>query len=402
MNENTPPLPRIESVTIRGFRSLANVDNLKLPQLTVLIGANGSGKSNFIRFFHMLSEMLYGHNLQRWVALNGGGDDQLFMGARTTPKMDAEISIETPEGFSEYRFSLEHATAGDKLVFVDEACRFRYSHGAASALEANWHGLHSGGQEVALLSLIQPPKIINVGVVNPDTGKVFIRPHKSHIYAAGIIIKTLRYGTVFQFHDTSDKAYVRLSWDVTDNAWLRPDGGNLAPILLKLQEVDIARYKLIVKQIGRVLPSFDDFVLQPNGPKVQLRWRGKYSDKTFGTHLTSDGSLRLFCLLTLLNLPQEMLPEVIFLDEPELGLHPHAISLVSTMLKRLSHKHQVIIATQSPYMVDCFNLESIVVADLEGGATVLKNLTREQYQQWLDDEYHVSDLWLKDVIGGTP
>lgn len=396
MAENTPPLPRIESLSIRGFRSLASVENLKLPQLTVLIGANGSGKSNFIRFFHMLSEMLYGHNLQRWIALNGGGDDQLFMGAKRTPKMDAEISIETPEGFSEYRFALEHVTAGDKLVFVDEACRFRHSHGAASSLETNWHSLDAGGQEAAL-SLIRASKVLR----SADTGR-FLKLEKSLVCAADTIIKTIRYGAVFQFHDTSDKAHVRLSWDVTDNAWLRPDGGNLAPILLRLQEIDVARYKLILKQINRVLPTFDDFVLQPNGPKLQLRWRGKYSDKTFGTHLTSDGSLRLFCLITLLNLPKEMLPAVIFLDEPELGLHPHAISLVSTMLKRLSHRHQVIIATQSPYMVDCFDLENIIVADLKGGATMLRSLTREQYQQWLDDEYHVSDLWLNDVIGGTP
>jgi predicted ATPase len=131
-----------------------------------------------------------------------------------------------------------------------------------------------------------------------------------------------------------------------------------------------------------------------------LRWRSRHSDKTFGPNLTSDGSLRLFCLLTLMNLPDEMLPDVMFFDEPELGLHPHAITLVAAMLKRLSQSRQVFIATQSPYMVDCFELENIIVADENHGATRLRLLPREQYQAWLDDDYLLSEIWLKDPVGG--
>jgi predicted ATPase len=143
----------------------------------------------------------------------------------------------------------------------------------------------------------------------------------------------------------------------------------------------------------------EDFVLEPVAGKVLLRWKSKFSDKVFGAHLTSDGSLRLFCLLTVLSLPDERLPDMLFFDEPELGLHPHAITLVSEMLKRVAQTRQVFIATQSPYMVDCFDLENIVVAEAEDGATTLRNLPKEQYQQWLDDDYLLSDIWLKTPVG---
>lgn len=366
---------RIASVTVRGFRSLANIENLELPQLTVLIGANGAGKSNFIRFFDMLGWMLRGQNLQEFIARNGGGDDQLFMGARITPNIKAEINIESSNKLtSSYRFSLTHISAGDSLIFTDEAYRYNQPKNP-------WYSLKSNGKEARIVEITSA---------------------KVHNTAALAVINALKNCVIHQFHDTSDKALINLPWDINDHIQLRPDGANLAPILLRLQDTDIARYKLIVRQIARVLPTFGDFVLQPAYGKVELRWRGKCSDKTFGAHLTSDGSLRLFCLITLLNLPKESLPSVIFLDEPELGLHPHAITLVSAMLKRLAHEHQVIIATQSPYMVDCFDLENVIVADLKDGATSLRNMRREDYQQWLDDEYQVSDLWLKEIIGGTP
>ena len=86
---------RIESVSIRGFRSLADFKITELPNAAVLIGANGSGKSNFIRFFEMMSWMLRSRNLAEFIERQGGADDQLFRGNRTTPRMDAEISLRT-------------------------------------------------------------------------------------------------------------------------------------------------------------------------------------------------------------------------------------------------------------------------------------------------------------------
>ncbi len=367
---------QIERVSIHGFRSLAQVDDLQLPALTVLIGANGAGKSNFIRFFEMLGWMLRAQNLQDWIRRRGGGDDQLFMGARHTPRMSAEIRIRTDKGANDYRFVLSHATAGDALVFDEE--EYRYSSTDLGTV-AHWSRLPPGAREAGLVEAAQDPA------------------NKT----ARVIVGLLKRCITYQFHDTSSNAHIQRAWDQSDNVWLRSDGANLAPVLLRLQEEDIKRYKLIVRQVARVLPGFADFELQPAFGKVALRWRGAFGDKTFGAHLTSDGSLRLFCLLTLLNLSSDALPDVLFIDEPELGLHPHAVALVAEMLKRLSHSRQVFVATQSPYMVDCFDLENIIVADTKEGATSLRHLPKDKYQSWLDDDYRLSDLWLKDVVGAA-
>lgn len=369
----TPPTRtnRIRSVTIEGFRSLKNIRNLELPPLTVLIGANGAGKSTLIRFFELLSWMLKAKNLQEFVLRHGGGDDQFFMGARKTPHIHAELCLDTEKGQNDYRFDLAHISAGDSVMVMNEA--YRYSaHDIPT--KAKWTEIDAVGKESSLLD----------------------QTHKT----AKTIVNLLRQCSTYHFHDTSINAAIHNRWDVTDSFRLRSDGGNLAAVLLDLRKTDGKRYELIVKQINRVLPTFKDFVLEEEAGKVLLRWVGRQSDKIFGSHLTSDGSLRLFCLLTLLNLPPDRLPDVMFFDEPELGLHPHAITLVAEMFKRLSKKRQIFIATQSPYLVDCFELENIIVANANNGETLLRNLPREQYQEWLDDEYQLSDIWLKQAVGG--
>ncbi|WP_338416265.1 AAA family ATPase [uncultured Sphaerotilus sp.] len=377
--DNTPastPAPklqgRIAKVSIQGFRSLRQIESLELPQLAVLIGANGAGKSTLIQFFEMLSWMLKAQHLQEFVLRHGGGDDQFFMGARQTPAIHAEIQLETPAAFNDYRFSLTHLSANDTVMVSGEA--YRHSDKSKPTV-ARW-------QEI------------------PDSSKEAVLPTKAST-TAKTICHLLRQCTTYQFHDTSDKASIRMRWDVTDAVRLRSDGGNLASVLLTLRENHFKRYQLVVRQIQRVLPTFKEFVLEPNYGKVDLRWIGQHSDKVFGPHLTSDGSLRLFCLLTLLNLPPDQLPDVMFFDEPELGLHPHAITLVAETLKRLSKNRQIFIATQSPYLVDCFELENIIVASANNGETVLRHLSRAHYQRWLDDEYQLSDIWLQQATGGV-
>ena len=107
---------RLESVSVRGFRSLADVELSDLGDATVLIGANGSGKSNVIRFFEMLSWMLRSQNLEQFVALQGGADDQLFMGNKVTPRMEADIRLATPDGVNEYSFALSYGGPGPVRV----------------------------------------------------------------------------------------------------------------------------------------------------------------------------------------------------------------------------------------------------------------------------------------------
>jgi predicted ATPase len=290
--------------------------------------------------------------------------------------MAAEITVETEQGTNEYRMALTHV-APDSLAFAEEAFRFS-RHGRNTS--SSWVDLPMPAQESGL----------------PDAAADNSQRAQR---TARTVLYLLRNCATFQFHDTSAKASLNMRWDESEAARMRTDGGNLAPILLHLSREQPRRYQLITRQIQRVLPVFEDFELEPTSGKVLLRWRAKNSDKTFGPHLTSDGSLRLFCMFTLLNLPDDMLPDVLMIDEPELGLHPHAIALTADMIKSLAVHRQVFIATQSPLMVDAFELENILVASLEGAATKLTPMDQHDYRSWLADDYLPSDLWLKEPVG---
>ncbi len=372
----------VEYIRIQGFRSLADVEITGLPMATVLIGANGSGKSNFIRFFEMLNWMTRSRRLGEFVERHGGADDQLCGGNRVTPRMEAEIRLRTDGGRNDYRFALSYGSP-DRFFFSEESFRFNSNH---FTREANWQSFESGHREAKIVEVAQSPQ--EHPGFNPNI--------------ASVIVRMLRNCAVYQFHDTSDASNFKNNWDVGENNQLRSHGGNLAAVLYRLEQEDIRRYEFICRQIGRILPGFDRFTIEESYGKVALRWKAKWTDKTFGAHLTSDGSLRFFALVTLLNLPPEMLPDVLLLDEPELGLHPKAVDLVGGMINSLATERQVIVATQSPLLVDAFDLDGIITLELREGKTEFRKLDKENYQIWLEKGISPGELWRQNFLGGRP
>lgn len=379
MNE----LTRVESVTVRGFRSLADVELCGLGNTNVLIGANGAGKSNFIRFFEMLRWMLRTRKLDEYVQRNGGADDQLFGGSKITREIHAEIQVKTRQGRNDYKFTLSRAHP-NRFIFTEEAYRFSRSSSDFES-QAPWQNLEIGGTEARITDAAQSS---NSHEENPQTARA--------------IVNLLTNCNVYQFHDTSDSSRFKSSSETGDNKIFRSHGGNLASILFRLEQEDVKRFDRICRQIRRVLPVFDRFQIEEQHGKVDLRWKAKGSDTTYGAHLTSDGSLRFFALVTLLNLPSHMLPNVLLLDEPELGLHPAAITIIGGMINSLASEKQVIVATQSPLLVDSFSLETIWVLDLDKGKTKFSKRTASEFDHWLDESYTAGDLWQKNLLGGRP
>ena len=365
---------KIEAIRIKGFRSLAEVELTELPDATVMIGANGSGKSNFMRFFDLLSWMLRARKLQEFVERQGGADDQLFGGSKQTPVIEAGLKIRTEAGLNEYHFTLAYAHP-ERFIFTDE--RYRFSR-ADWDTKASWKPLESPHAEARILE-------------------------KRHIdTTANVIVSLLNNCAVYQFHDTSDGSNFNNKCDVEDNNFLRSHGGNLAAVLYRLEHEDIKRYELICRQINRILPVFDRFAIEESYGRVSLRWKAKWTEKSFGAHLTSDGSLRFFALVTLLNLPPEMLGGVLLLDEPELGLHPAAVNLIGSMVKSVAEERQVIVATQSPLFVDSFDLDEFLVLELSEGRSKFRKLELERYRAWLDDGFTTGEMWQKNLLGGRP
>lgn len=364
----------LSRLDLSGFKSIQHLVGLELRPLNVLIGANGAGKSNLISFFKLLNSMSdTPGNLQLYVGKSGGANLLLHDGASMTPHLAAACSFTTAYGVNEYRFRLVHA-AGDTLVFAEES--FRYS--AHKDNNTAWVELGAGHREAQISS-------------RAEQGDA----------TAQAIRTLLQRCVVYQFHNTAATARIRQRWNIEDNWWLKEDAANLAPVLLRLQQNHPQYYARIVATIRQIAPFFADFELTPVGNALLLQWRERDSDLVFGAHQASDGTLRVMALVTLLLQPQESLPGLIMLDEPELGLHPFAINVIAGLLTSAATHTQVCLATQSTTLIDYFTPEDIIIVDRPDRASAFRRLAPAQLDTWLDD-YSLAELWEKNVFGGRP
>lgn len=365
----------LKKLRLSGFKSIATnefAQTITFDDINIIIGPNGSGKTNLISFFKMLNHMMTGA-LQTYIGKNGTSENLLFFGSKKTPILSASLEFKNDSNIDIYDFSLVKSIQ-DTLIFSEE--------------RITWNGKNiplSGGQRESFLlsnELEPAPRIVK-----------------------SLLMKC----RVFQFHDTSENSHIRNSGDINNNNYLFHDGGNVAAILylLKNKKEYYAYYRRIVSFVRMVVPQFDDFVLEPqnlNENYIRLRWKQKgEAEYVFGAEQLSDGSLRFIALATLFLQHPDLLPRVIVIDEPELGLHPQAIDILATMMRMASKNAQVIVATQSARLLDSFSPEKIIIAehDKQNNCSVYKRLSTEELSDWLE-EYSLSELWEKNIFGGQP
>ena len=391
---------KLASISLGGFKTIASLDTLSLDSLTILIGPNGSGKTNFIAFFRMLQRMMSDRaNLPLYVGQHGGASKLLHDGPETTEEIGAILEMKTPIGDNHYCFRLLYA-AGDALIFQNE--HHQYSHDEDEDDEPQHWIAHELGPSTPHLL---PDDEQNVQDLQRISGVAIDEPrlltHAEHDEDTRITCEFLRGIRVHQFHSTSATARIRTKWSLRDSRYLKEDGANLAPVLLRLREERTSHYRRIVDTIRLMLPFFSDFELESDHDHVLLSWSERNSDQIFDVSQASDGMLRMIALVTLLLQPEEDLPDMLILDEPELGLHPYAITVIGGLIRALSTKVQIIVATQSTSFVDCFDPGDVVVVERHGRASTFRRLDTAVLSEWLND-YSVSELWEKNVIGGRP
>jgi predicted ATPase len=215
-------------------------------------------------------------------------------------------------------------------------------------------------------------------------------------------LDAMRSWQVFHFHDTSAQAGAKQKQPLDDNDLLRFDGSNIAPFLYRLKTVEPDHYRRIVESIRLVAPFFHDFDLRPdrlNPDRIQLEWRQVGSDQYFNAHSLSDGTLRFICLSTLLLQPEP--PSVVVIDEPELGLHPFAITQLADMFRATATSHQLIVSTQSVTLLNQLDAEDVIVTEQRDGSSSFSRPEWDDLHAWLG-EYALGDLWEKNVLGGRP
>jgi predicted ATPase len=357
----------VKSLTITGYKSIRQLRDFELTNLNVLIGANGAGKSNFINLFRMLAEMVE-QNLQVYVSTQGGPDALLHFGRNITDKLHAEFYFDS----NGYLFDLI-PTNDNRLIFESEKSWFKGVFYSSSPSVT----LGRGHDESRLKTA-------------PDKYSPYVR-------------KSVTNWRVYHFHDTGEKAKVKQPHPANLNLRLQIDAANLAAYLRMLYLKHNSHYQRIVDTIRLVAPFFGDFIHRSGEPEfVELEWMQKGKpDMPFKAHILSDGTLRFICLATLLLQPIKLLPDTILIDEPELGLHPYAISVLADIFKQVAEERQLIISTQSVELVNELSPEDIIVVDQEDDASIFKRFTSKQLSSWLE-EYSMGELWKQNVLGGRP
>jgi predicted ATPase len=369
----------IKKLTIEGFKSIQKLEDFEFLSLNVLIGANGAGKSNFVGFFRLLRELIE-QRLQRAIATEGGADACLYLGPKITQKLVAKLYF----GNNGYEFELV-PTADNRLIFADEATDF-----SGQLMSHIRKSLGSGHAEAKLKDH------------KDDAGK------RGRYGVPHYVFDAVSNWVVYHFHDTSSTAGVRRQGPINDNEFLRPNAENLAAFLYRIRETDAHSYERIRDVVRLAAPFFDDFKLRPvatNPELIQLEWLQKDSDYPFRASQLSDGTLRFICLATALLQP--LTPSTMLFDEPELGLHPYALTLLANLFQQAAQSfgdyisRQVIVSTQSAPLLNEFGPEGVIIVERSQGQSTFRRLKRDDLSEWLN-EYALGELWQKNVLGGRP
>lgn len=365
---------KLTHISISGFKSFGSNENsldLDLKDINIIIGTNGAGKSSFISFFKMLNHITT-EALQLYIGKNGGAENILHYGSKKTPLIKSSLTFEKLGFKNIYQFTLAKSVK-DSLIFLEEKIN---TNGNEKEL--------AGGQKESILYA------------------------ESQNYVGANAIKTiLSQCRAYQFHDTSEFSHIRNSANINNNRYLFDDGGNLAAYLFRLQQQYPKYFDRIVSRIRYAVPQFGKFDLSPdplNPSSIKLNWKSTLdNDYILGPEHLSDGSIRFIALATLFLQPPELLPNIILIDEPELGLHPQVIDLLASMIKECAQHAQIVVATQSPRLLDSFDPEQAIVAETNTttGSSNFKRLKEDDLNDWLE-EYSLSEIWEKNIIGGQP
>lgn len=355
----------MDSISVKGYKSFKDI-KVPLNKINILIGSNGSGKSNFLSVFELLGKA-YDGRLAMYVAQSGGVDKLLHNGRKVTDK----IRIETKENQNSYQLNLMESDG--TLIVEDEKLGY-------SSRPGFWTYIY--------INQFKPETALK-GYIGATRGD-YIKSYMSQIKK-------------FHFHDTGSKSPFTGESNIVNDAYvLYSQGDNLAAFLYDVKNKHPMVYTRMVRVIQSVAPFFHDFYLVPNEQgNIRLQWQNKYSEMIFGPNDLSDGTIRFIALTVLFMQPN--LPKVIVIDEPELGLHPIAIEKLAGLIKIASQRGtQVIAATQSAELISNFEPQDILTVNQHDGNTEIVRLDADSLSEWLN-EYTIGDLWKQRIIrGGQP
>ncbi len=397
---------RLLELTVKGFRSLKDV-SWNPGALNVVIGPNGTGKSNLIRMLELISVSAQGR-LSKYIQRMGGMEPLVWDGISDSISFEFKTSPLAKER-DEERESLTYRVL---MARLGKGSSYRIEN----ELLANYYRVLKNNH-LEPFKFLERQKLF--ARIFDENERTLIAPEESVVeeetllsMAAGPFTNN-KYITQFQkeitkwsvYHDlhVNHDAVIRQPTITRPEKRVTPDGQNLISVLHTLYTGD-RNFKNAINMAMRAAfgNDFEELVFPPaSDQRIQLRIRWKTLQREQSASELSDGTLRFLFLLTVLASPEPA--PVIAIDEPETGLHPSMFPIIAEHSMEATKRAQVIFTTHSPQFLDAFANEKITtsVVKWENGETILKTLDKDSLKYWLN-EYSLGTLFnsgeLEDLL----
>lgn len=377
---------------IKNFRSLANVP-LKTESLNILFGPNGAGKSTLLDTIWFIRDCAI-RGVDAASSFRNHGIGMLWDGADE----DYNISILLETESAKYEVSFGYSS-GRIEPFVGENL-YSKKHNISlidrkiGSDKATFY--YSKLQQSDSVTLREPEKLaltryvftdeLNNGSEASELDNLLRNVRFYHLRAASLF-NLRRYGSESDFGE-------RLQ-DRCENLW---------SVLRNLHDRRIIdeRYDTIISFMQESFPSFDNLFFEQTGRNtVYANFLDKRRRKPIQASGVSDGHLQMLINLTALFSEGSNRYSLILLDEPEISLHPWALSILAKAVKLATEtwNKQVFIATHSPVLISQFEPQNILAAGLdEVGKTVIKRVSEIESIKDLLEEYATGSLYMAEMI----
>jgi len=375
----------LKSISLENFFSFREKTTIHLNDgVNVLVGINGSGKSNFIKAIRLLYEGVAGIGFEKVFLQEWGGFGSV---ANFNGQQSNEIKLVLV--FNQNVFDSVYEISINKISYTNYY------------LSEHLYKINKNGEKLSLLE-----------TKNGNAKILDVRSNEHEIYSVNpnelAINKTDEYlehfleglseFRVYSYFDTSFNSSIRLPSNYSIEWRLQPYGKNLTQLLNKIKNYHSLEYETIEKLIKNVNPNFKDIGFDILGSKLYLVLREKGLGKAVGIEHISDGTLRFLLLLSILYNSER--GTVVCLDEPEMGLHPDMINTICEGIKHASKKTQMIIATHSPLLLNAFDLSDILIFEKNSANETDVIQKDESDFEDMEDELLPGQLWLMGKLGG--
>lgn len=395
-----------QSLRLDGLLSFApGSPAVELRPLNVLIGPNGSGKSNFIEAFELLNALPT--SIQNHIRSGGAPEDWIWKGKPRCNRATIAAEFQR-DGHPREEYQIVLGLSGQRLD-VDEEIFHELVPADGCDSPFDYFDIRGKSARVAT-------KYIGSDGPSPNyesskierqfikTDESIFTQRKEAVSYPDLNDLATRFSAIYSFREWSFGKYgeQRAPQSTTlPNDVLLPDGSNLALFLNDLEHVDYVARGRLDEYVKRFLPRFERLSTRVIGGTTLLYFHETGCLAPIPAQRLSDGTLRFIAMLAALLAPKAA--PIICLDEPELGLHPDAMTILAELLLETSTRTQLVVTTHSEALLSRLsdNSDSVLVCEHLGNSTVLERLEPEKLKFWLD-KYSLGEIWRIGELGGNP